>query len=119
MELIPIIAQPTYLLEFMLNDNSPKFKIDYNISYKVSKKFQTITMHEKNATNLIMKSVCNLREQAIRQALIDLGWTPPIEVPTEQKNTNIYGVISSCYCIRCLRNKKVYTEHPPHIHDYL
>jgi hypothetical protein len=99
----------------MLNNNTPKFKVDYNISYEVSKELQTITMYEKNATNLLMKSVCNLREQAIRQALIDLGWTPPIEVPTKQKNTDIYVVMSCCYCIRCLRNRKVSKEHAPHL----
>ena len=71
MEPIPTIAQLTYLLDFMLNNNTPKFKVDYNISYEVSKELQTITMYEKKATNLLLsQSVILGNRQFVRHLLI-------------------------------------------------
>lgn len=34
-------------------------------------------------SEIVAKSVANLKEQAVREALIKLGWTPPIESTKE------------------------------------
>lgn len=72
--------QDGHLYRYRGDDFWEPVKVDYSLDVTVHFKDAKIDVQLRKATEVLSRWIFDTREQAVRDALIKLGWTPPPEL---------------------------------------